>query len=272
MPTEVDLLAVLRALLGVEGRDALGGKLERGAQLGGEALPGGEAVGAVDPPAGRIEVVAVEQARQVAHRAVAFVADALDDVGDVARDILVGLAPRGDQRGEGGGEVGGSGVEADQIPLPLAGGVRGGDISSPAIAPPPTPPASGRGVTALRNASTSGTASRARLERRAVDDQPRGDLRDHLHLDQPVLLERAPRRDEVDDPRRQPQHRRQLHRAVELDAFGLHAARLEMAAGGVRIFGGDADVAPAARIVLRRQVGGLGDRQAAMADAQVDRA
>src|SRR3546814_8176574 len=38
-----------------------------------------------------------------------------------------------------------------------------------------------------------------RLEGGAADDQAAADLGDRLDLDQPVFLERAPRRDEIDD-------------------------------------------------------------------------
>ena len=50
---------------------------------------------------------------QVLQRGVALVAYALDDVGHVARDIVIGLAPCVDQRGEGVGEAGRGGVEPD---------------------------------------------------------------------------------------------------------------------------------------------------------------
>src|SRR3546814_6274226 len=93
------------------------------------------------------------------------------------------------------------------------------------------------------------------LEGGAADDQAAADLGDRLDLDQPVFLERAPRRDEIDDARREAQRRRQFHRTVQFDTFGLDAARLEEGARRVRIFGRDANVAPAARIVL------LGDRK-----------
>ena len=50
-------------------------------------------------------------------------------------------------------------------------------------------------------------------------------------LDQPVFLQRAPGGNEIDDLAGQAQAGGELHRAVELDAFGLDALRLEMAAG-----------------------------------------
>ena len=58
---------------------------------------------------------------------------------------------------------------------------------------------------------------------------------------------------------------------VELDAFGLHAARGEVAARDLGIFGGDADVAPAPRIVAARHLDRLGDREPAIADAEIER-
>src|SRR3546814_17031339 len=66
-------------------------------------------------------------------------------------------------------------------------------------------------------------------------------------------LQGGPRRHEVDDAPAQAEAGGQLHRAVEFDAFRLHAARGEMVAGDVRILRGDADVAPAARIVAGDQ-------------------
>ncbi len=71
--------------------------------------------------------------------------------------------------------------------------------------------------------------------------------------------------------RQRPKRRRQFHGAGQLDAFRLHAARGEMALRDVGIFGGDADMRPAVGIVRRRQIGRFRDRQAAMADAEIDR-
>ena len=92
-----------------------------------------------------------------------------------------------------------------------------------------------------------------------------------LDLDQPVGLERRAGRDEIDDAPAQAERRRQLHRAVELDAFRLDAARGEVPAGDLRVLGRDADMAPAARIVAADHLGGLGDRQPAVADLEVER-
>src|SRR5262245_61974119 len=69
---------------------------------------------------------------------------------------------------------------------------------------------------------------RAGLERRTVDDEARRDVGDALDLLQPVLLQGAAAGDEVDDAVAEAQGGGQLHRAVELDAFGLHATRREM--------------------------------------------
>src|SRR5882724_1297272 len=112
---------------------------------------------------------------------------------------------------------------------------------------------------------------RLRLERGAIDDEARGDVGDVLDLDQAVFLERAARIDEVDDAVAEAQRRRQLHGARQLHALGLYAARGEMAARHLGILGGNADVAPAARIVAARHLDGLGDGQPALADAEIDR-
>src|SRR5262245_48304337 len=61
------------------------------------------------------------------------------------------------------------------------------------------------------------------LERSAIDDEARGDVGDVLDLDQAVLLQRAPRIDQVDDAMAEAQRGRQLHRPRQLHAFGLHA-------------------------------------------------
>src|SRR5258707_14817671 len=112
---------------------------------------------------------------------------------------------------------------------------------------------------------------RLRLERGAIDDEARGDVGDVLDLDQAVVLERAARIDQVDDAVAEPQRGRQLHGARQLHALGLYAARGEVAARHLGILGGNADVAPAARIVAARHLGRLGDGQPALADAEIDR-
>src|SRR5215469_1892262 len=90
----------------------------------------------------------------------------------------------------------------------------------------------------------------ARLERNAVDDEARRHVGDVLDLDQAVLAQGLAGGDEIDDAPRQAHRRRELHRAVELDAFGLHAAAGEMPARDLGIFGGDAYGAPAPGIVV----------------------
>src|SRR5579859_157593 len=69
----------------------------------------------------------------------------------------------------------------------------------------------------------------------------------------------------------QPKGRRQLNRAVELDAFGLHPARGEMPAGHFGVFGGDPDMAPRARVLVLDVVGGGRDHHPAMTDIEVER-
>ena len=112
--------------------------------------------------------------------------------------------------------------------------------------------------------------ARLGLERGPVHDQPRRHRHDHVGLDQPVAGEGLAGRDQVDDTHAEPERRRQLHRAVELDALGLDALPLEPAAGQVRVLGGDPQVAGVAGIVCAHVLG-FGHRQSAMADAEVDR-
>jgi len=71
--------------------------------------------------------------------------------------------------------------------------------------------------------------------------------------------------------RAEAERRRELHRARELDALRLDAARGEVAARHLGILGSDAHVAPAPGIVAARHLDRLGDRQPALADAEVDR-
>ena len=117
----VGLVAVLGDLLGVIGGDALGGEFERLAQFGRQALERGEAVGPLDPPAGLVQVVAVEPLGIGGDRGIALVAHRGDDRADVARDIGVGLAPGVDQRVELRGEIG-SAVESLSIGSPALAG------------------------------------------------------------------------------------------------------------------------------------------------------
>ena len=65
----------------------------------------------------------------------------------------------------------------------------------------------------------------------------------------PLARKVLPVCDQIDDLPREAHARRQLHRAVEHDAFGLHAARGEMPPRHLGIFGRDADMAPARGIV-----------------------
>src|SRR5471030_1022253 len=110
-----------------------------------------------------------------------------------------------------------------------------------------------------------------RLERRAVHDEARGDVGHMLDLDQAVFAQGASAVDEVDDAVAEAERWRQLHRAGELHALGLHAARGEVAARHLGILGGDTHMTPAARIVLARHLDRLGYGQAALADAEIDR-
>src|SRR5512146_2176172 len=65
----------------------------------------------------------------------------------------------------------------------------------------------------------------ARLQRGAIDNEARGHVGDVLDLDEAVRLQGAAGLDEIDDLAAEADARRQLHRAIELDAFGLNAAR-----------------------------------------------
>src|SRR5438034_4393465 len=92
-----------------------------------------------------------------------------------------------------------------------------------------------------------------------------------LDLDEAVRGQRRPGLYQIDDMAAQPEPRRQLDRAVQLDAFGLDAAGGEMAAGHLRVFGGDPEMAPAARILLADLVRRRRDGHMAMADIEVER-
>ena len=106
----------------------------------------------------------------------------------------------------------------------------------------------------------------------AVDDQAGGNIHDLFHLDKAVGFQRRAGGNEIDDALGQAQARGDFHRAVQFDAFGLHAARGEMPLRQMRVFGGDADVAPAGGVIIIGERLRLGHRQAAMPDAQIDRA
>src|SRR5438270_14043450 len=80
----------------------------------------------------------------------------------------------------------------------------------------------------------------AGLQRRAVHDQPGADLGNRLDLDQTVGLEGGAGLHEIDDMMTEPKPRRQLDRAVELDAFRLDTLRRKMPAGIFRVLGRDA--------------------------------
>src|SRR5579883_2805054 len=111
----------------------------------------------------------------------------------------------------------------------------------------------------------------AGLERDAVDDEARGHVGDVLDLDQAVLAQSLAGGDEIDDTPRQPHRRREFHRAVELDAFGLHAAAGEMPARDLGIFGGNAHRTPARRIVVAEILRRRGDDEPTLADAEIER-
>ena len=87
----------------------------------------------------------------------------------------------------------------------------------------------------------------------------------------PFAFERGAGLHEIDDLPAQADARRQLHGAAELDAFGLHAARGEMAAGDLGIFGGDAHMAPARGIVAAGILLGRRDDEAAVPDLEIER-
>ena len=64
----------------------------------------------------------------------------------------------------------------------------------------------------------------------------------------------------------------EFDRTVQLDAFRLNAACREMAAGKLRVFRGDPDVARAPDILPRDPVCSRRDRDMAMPDLEVQRA
>src|SRR5690606_6395050 len=110
----------------------------------------------------------------------------------------------------------------------------------------------------------------ARLERGPVDDEARGDVGDALDLDQAVGLERPAGRYLLNDATAQVESRLQRHRAGELAAPGLRAARGEMAARDLGVLGGDAHMAPARRTVARDHLAGLGHRKGAAPDLEAE--
>ena len=124
-------------------------------------------------------------------------------VRDVARDVGVGLAPRVDQRGEGGGR---SRVRRCREPDHAASRDRAAERLD------------------QRHDVRARVLNAARLTiRRLVTSMIRSTST------RPFSLSVRP--DETRSTIRgaRPSVGRQLHRAVQLDAFGLHAARLEMA-------------------------------------------
>ncbi len=90
-------------------------------------------------------------------------------------------------------------------------------------------------------------------------------------LDQIVGRQRRAGMHQIDHPAAQAEAGRQLHGAIQLDAFGLHAARREMAPGDVRVFGRHPHMAPARGVVRQGQLAGLRHRHAAMADIEIER-
>ena len=69
----------------------------------------------------------------------------------------------------------------------------------------------------------------------------------------------------------QPETGRELDRTIELDAFGLDAARGEVAAGDLRVLCRHPNVARASDIAVLDAVGCRGHREAAMTDIEVER-
>ena len=92
------------------------------------------------------------------------------------------------------------------------------------------------------SASISGcTTSRFSLSAAWIDDQPRADRHDVLDRDQVVGPQRVAGGHQVDDRVGQPDQRRELHRAVELDEVDVHALGREVLARGLHVLGRDAD-------------------------------
>src|SRR6185437_6329562 len=111
----------------------------------------------------------------------------------------------------------------------------------------------------------------AGLERGAVDDEARRNLRDLFDLDQVVRLQRRAGLHQIDDLARQAEARRQFDGAVEHDAFRLDAARREIFSRDLGIFGRDADVAETAEIVAARILLRSRDDEPALADSEIKR-
>src|SRR5262249_3920507 len=84
------------------------------------------------------------------------------------------------------------------------------------------------------------------LERGLVDDQARADGAHLLDGVQSVGAQRVAGRHQIDDRVCEPEQRRELHRAVELDEVDVHALRREVLARGLHELGRDAQARPAA--------------------------
>ena len=83
-----------------------------------------------------------------------------------------------------------------------------------------------------------------------VDDQAGGYIGDVFDLHKSVLAHGLTGRDQIDDSLRQTHQRRQFDRTVQFDDFNLDALGGEVAFGDMGVFGGDADIRPAGRIVV----------------------
>src|SRR6185437_2763704 len=95
-------------------------------------------------------------------------------------------------------------IAATSMPTSASASRRAATSASKAAAKPGSRLSSLAGIGgpggAAKGLDQGGDLAAACLECRAIDDQPRADLGDHLHLDQPVLSQRPARGHQIDDP------------------------------------------------------------------------
>src|SRR5207248_1362914 len=109
------------------------------------------------------------------------------------------------------------------------------------------------------------------FQRRAIDDQTRGDFGDVLDFDEAVRCQGRTGLHQIDDVAAQAELWRQLDRAVQFDAFSLNAARGKVAAGDFRVFRRYPKMAPATWIFLPGLFRGGGHRHTAVTDIEIER-